>query len=89
MRDLDHDHDGAAPASPTIKQSLCRHGVGCGARATSTDAATEEKADLLDDFVSIVYGFAARRYGLRSARRRTDAVIAALDIDPKLAAGLG
>jgi predicted site-specific integrase-resolvase len=38
-------------------------------------------------FVSIIYSFAARLYGLRSARRRTDGVIAALDIDPKLVAG--
>lgn len=44
--------------------------------------------DLLDDFVSIIYRFAARLYGLRSARRRTDDVLAALDIDPKLAEGL-
>lgn len=59
-----------------------------GRRIVVADAATEEKADLLDDFVSIIYSFAARLYGLRSARRRTDDVIAALDIDPKLAAGL-
>ncbi len=59
-----------------------------GRRIVVANAATEEKADLLDDFVSIIYSFAARLYGLRSARRRTDDVIAALDIDPKLAAGL-
>ncbi|WP_137355287.1 IS607 family transposase [Mycobacteroides abscessus] len=59
-----------------------------GRRIVVADAATEEKADLLDDFVSIIYSFAARLYGLRSARRRTDDVIAALDIDPKRAAGL-
>jgi putative resolvase len=59
-----------------------------GRRIVVADAATEEKADLLDDFVSIICSFAARLYGLRSARRRTDEVIAALDIDPQLAAGL-
>ena len=58
-----------------------------GRRIVVADAATEDKADLLDDFVSIIYSFAARLYGLGSARRRTDDVIAALDIDPKLAAG--
>ena len=58
-----------------------------GRRIVVADAATEDKADLLDDFVSIIYSCAARLYGLRSARRRTDDVIAALDIDPKLAAG--
>jgi putative resolvase len=59
-----------------------------GRRIVVADAATEERADLLEDFVSIIYSFAARLYGLRSARRRTDDVIAALGIDPKLAAGL-
>jgi putative resolvase len=57
-----------------------------GRRIVVADAAGEDKADLLDDFVSIIYSFAARLDGLRSARRRTDAVIAALDIDPELAA---
>ena len=60
-----------------------------GRRIVVADAATENNADLLDDFVSIIYSFAARLYGLRSARRRTDDVIAALDIDSKLVAGLG
>jgi predicted site-specific integrase-resolvase len=60
-----------------------------GRRIVVADAATEDTADLLDDFVSVIDSFAARRYGLRSARRRTDAVIAALDIDPTLAARLG
>lgn len=55
-----------------------------GRRIAIADAATEAKADLLDDFVSVIYNFAARLYGLRSARRRTHDVIAALDIDPKL-----
>jgi hypothetical protein len=41
-----------------------------GRRIVVAEAATEEKADLLDDFVSIIYSFAARLYGLRSARRR-------------------
>lgn len=59
-----------------------------GRRIVVADAATEDKADLLEDFVAIIYSFAARLYGLRSARRRTDEVIAALDIDPKLAAAL-
>ena len=40
------------------------------------DATTEAKADLLDEFVSIIYCFAARVYGLRSARRRTEMIVA-------------
>ena len=59
-----------------------------GRRIMVADAATEDKADLLDDFVSIIYSFAARRYGLRSARRRTDDVITALGLDPVVAARL-
>ena len=55
-----------------------------GRRIVVADAATEEKADLLDDFVSIIYSFAARLYGSGSARCRTDEVIAALDVDPRL-----
>jgi predicted site-specific integrase-resolvase len=53
-----------------------------GRRVVVADMAGEQKADLLDDFVSIIYSFAARLYGLRSARRRTDAVLSALGIDP-------
>jgi len=48
------------------------------------DAATEDKVDLMEDFVSIIYSFAARLYGLRSAWLRTDDVIAALKLDPAL-----
>src|SRR5699024_11838578 len=33
--------------------------------------ATEETSDLMSDFLSIIYSFAARLYGLRSARNRT------------------
>mgnify|MGYP003588842209 CR=1 FL=1 len=50
-----------------------------GKRVVVADAAREETADLMDDFVSIIYFFAARQYGLRSARRRTDRAVAALE----------
>lgn len=59
-----------------------------GRRVVVANEAVEEKSDLMEDFVSIIYSFAARLYGLRSARRRTDAVIAALDMDPQLSAAL-
>lgn len=52
-----------------------------GKRIIVANAAQEETADLMDDFVSIIYSFAARLYGLRSARRRTDRMIAAAKID--------
>ena len=51
-----------------------------GRRIVVADAATEQTADLMDDFVSIIYSFAARLYGLRSARRKTDQVIEVLGI---------
>ncbi len=54
--------------------------AGQGRRVVVADAATEVTADLMDDFVSIIYSFAARLYGLRSARHRTDAVVAALGV---------
>lgn len=50
-----------------------------GRRIVVADAAQEHTADLMDDFVSIIYSFAARLYGLRSARRRTDRAVAALE----------
>jgi putative resolvase len=59
-----------------------------GRRIVVADAATEDNADLLEDFVSIIYSFAARLYGLRSARRRTDDVIVALGLDPAVGARL-
>lgn len=40
--------------------------------------AQEETVDLMDDFLSIVYSFAARLYGLRSAKDKTKAVKQAL-----------
>lgn len=52
-----------------------------GKRVIVANEAQEETADLMDDFVSIIYSFAARLYGLRSARRRTDAALAALEAD--------
>jgi putative resolvase len=56
-------------------------------RIVVADTATQEKADLLDAFVSIIYSFAAHLYGLRSARRRTE-VIVALGLDPVVGARL-
>jgi len=50
-----------------------------GAQEVAVVSATEDKVGLMEDFVSIIYSFAARLYGLRSARLRTDDVIATLD----------
>lgn len=56
--------------------------AGQGRRVVVANAAGEETRDLMDDFLSIIYSFAARLYGLRSARRRTNQVIAALETAP-------
>ena len=55
-----------------------------GRQIMVADSATEDKSDLMEDFVSIIYSFATRLYGLRFARRRTDQVLAALKTDPAL-----
>lgn len=41
----------------------------------------EEKTDLMDDFLSIIYSFAARMYGLRSARNKTKKIADSLGVD--------
>lgn len=43
------------------------------------DSSQEETVDLMDDFMSIVYSFAARMYGLRSAKSRAKAAKAAVE----------
>jgi putative resolvase len=58
-------------------------------RIVVADAATQEKAVLLNAFVSIIYSFATHLYGLRSARRRTDDVIVALGSDPAAGGTVG
>lgn len=43
--------------------------------------ATEENTDLMDDFLSIIYSFAARLYGLRSARSKTKRIANDLGVE--------
>ena len=43
--------------------------------------ATEENTDLMDDFLSIIYSFAARLYGLRSARSKTKRIANHLGVE--------
>ena len=69
------------------KDRLTRVGFGwfetlLGAQGRVIDVsnpAQEETSDLMADFMSIVYSFAARMYGLRSAKNRTTRLIAALE----------
>lgn len=48
-----------------------------GRRLDVANPAQDESSDLMTDFMSIVYSFAARMYGQRSARSRTKRTIAA------------
>lgn len=54
-----------------------------GRRIIVANAAQEQTADLMEDFLSIIYSFAARLYGLRSARHRTSQVAASLGLSPE------
>lgn len=52
-----------------------------GKRIEVVNLAEDDKADLMQDLVAIIYSFSARMYGLRRARRKTDDVIQALQQD--------
>ncbi len=39
------------------------------------NSAEDEKEDLIQDFVAVIYSFAARLYGLRRAKRKTEKII--------------
>jgi predicted site-specific integrase-resolvase len=49
-----------------------------GKQVIVADAATEETADLMDDFASVACSFTARLYGPRPTRRRAEQAVAAL-----------
>ncbi|MHB8555931.1 MAG: IS607 family transposase, partial [Candidatus Dormibacteria bacterium] len=57
-----------------------------GKRVDVANPAQDDTSDLMADFMAIVYSFAARMYGLRSAKRRSDrvkvAISAPLDDEP-------
>lgn len=36
------------------------------------NCAEEEKEDLIQDFVAVIYSFSAKLYGLRRAKRKTE-----------------
>lgn len=39
------------------------------------NSAEEEKEDIVQDFVSVIYSFAAKVYGLRRAKRKTEKIV--------------
>ena len=50
-----------------------------GKRIEVVNPADNDKADLMQDLVSIIYSFSARMYGLRRAKRKTEHIISALE----------
>lgn len=48
-----------------------------GKRILVANEAEDDKTDLMNDFTSIIYSFAARLYGVRGARSRTKRAVAA------------
>jgi predicted site-specific integrase-resolvase len=49
-----------------------------GKKVEIINEVTDDKADLMEDFVSLVTSFCARLYGLRQSKRKTEKIIAEL-----------
>ncbi len=45
--------------------------------------AEDEKSDLMQDLVSVIYSFSAKMYGLRRSKRKTEEIIKLLEEDSK------
>lgn len=52
-----------------------------GKRINVANRAGEQKQDLMEDFISVIYSFSARLYGLRSAKNKADRVREVLNND--------
>lgn len=50
-----------------------------GRRVEVVNLADDDKQDLLEDLVSIIYSFCARLYGLRRAKRKTERIVKELE----------
>jgi predicted site-specific integrase-resolvase len=50
-----------------------------GKRIEVVNVADNDKADLMQDLVAIIYSFSARMYGLRSAKRKTEQIVSTLE----------
>jgi predicted site-specific integrase-resolvase len=48
-------------------------------RIEAINLADDEKKDLLEDMVSIIYSFCAHLYGLRRAKRKTERIVRQLE----------
>jgi predicted site-specific integrase-resolvase len=50
-----------------------------GKRIEVVNVADNDKADLMQDLVAIIYSFSARMYGLRRAKRKTEQIVSTLE----------
>ena len=59
-----------------------------GRKIEVVNIAEDEKSDLMQDLVSIIYSFSAKMYGLRRSKRKTEEIIKLLEKDSKDAKNL-
>ncbi len=59
-----------------------------GRKIEVVNLAEDEKSDLMQDLVSIIYSFSAKMYGLRRSKRKTEEIIKLLEEDSKDAKNL-
>ena len=50
-----------------------------GKKIEVVNLAEDEKADLVQDLISIIYSFSAKMYGLRRSKRKTEQIIKLLE----------
>jgi predicted site-specific integrase-resolvase len=53
--------------------------VAQGRRVEVVNQAEDDRADLVDDLVAVIYSFGARLYGLRRTKRKTQQLLACLE----------
>ena len=54
-----------------------------GRKIEIVNLAEDEKSDLMQDLVSVIYSFSAKMYGLRISKRKTEEIIKLLEEDSK------
>jgi len=54
-----------------------------GRKIEVVNLAEDEKSDLMQDLVSIIYSFSAKMYGLRRSKRKTEEIVKLLEKDTK------
>jgi len=58
-----------------------------GKRVEVVNLADNDKADLVQDLVAVIYSFSARMYGIRRSKRRTERLLACLEQEAATVAG--